>query len=514
MIIRKLILFATQGLHDVHRRSYKTTITNEAVNAIDEATQGGKSISQHAIAQVATNIIAPSAESEGVANIVNGWNTPRFRFMMEVEEGHVGGVTNLAYYIGHTDHSEATTRLAGNRIAIDPLLQFFVDSIHRLKSQQITVNGDMQQRQVPDQFSQVLYGRNTIANLHNGGMDEFKIRPIDVFRKQDVIHALESGGYMPQDSPIINTSGSMLMGAELSTRRNNAPGTYVFDMLNSYNQAASIRNTYGGDDHTMITEAIKMSMDSGSEVYQDPFFNIMRDFEQSITYRGQFSWGNLLSVAPYIDDVTQVITPTEKMMMRQAETYNPMYSNVWGAHNTSSWQSSDIETVAATLLANAIPTIMLENMVASIRFTMTNHSENGQVVYQLDAAHPLSERLSIVGLVNRVLERIKMELIPMVSQQNSLGFRLMVDSSVFGETAIHIAITAPEYRTYIMPTFADNSASPVLTRSQERYEQVTNDIFSLGNMLFNERPAFLHQQQAPMQPAIMASQPAVQTNIY
>lgn len=506
MIINKMYLFASAGLQDIHRRSYKTTITNDALNALDQATNGGKKLSQHAIAQVATNIIAPSAETEGTANIINGWQTPRFRFVMEVLESGVGGVKNLAYYIGHTDYMEGATKpLAGNRLGIDPQLTFFINTIHRLKQQQLAVNGVPQMRPVTDRFSQVLYGKNTIANLHNGGMDEFKIRPIDVFRKQDVLHALSSAGYMDGDIQPINTSGSMLMGAELSTRRNNNPGTYIFDTLNAYNQALNVRDSYGGDNNTMINEAITMSMDSGNEAYQDPFFQHMRDIEQSITYRGQFTWANLMRIAPHIDDVTQVFTPTDIMRHRQSQTADNMFGNTWNQYNTSSWQSADIETVAASLLANSIPTIMLDNMVASLRFTMTNLTQTGEISFTIDNAHSMSEYIDATQSVSRVIERIKMELIPMVSQQNTMGFRLMVDSSVFGDTAIHIAITSPDFRTYVMPTFADNVASPVLTKSMERYNQVTNDLFNLGYQLFERRPDFLQNTGTVAQPGVITA---------
>lgn len=488
MEIRGMTLFASAPLNDVYRRTYKTNFTPETLSQLDNATQGGTMVTQQAISQVAANFIAPSAETEGVAAIVHGWNHPRFRFIMEVLETDIGGTQYIAYYIGHTNYMDgATAPLAGNRLAIDPKLVFHVNAVHRMRSQQFIQNGVTQQRMIQDRSSQILYGAGSTAALFGqGGIASYKIRPVDVFKQQQVNSLLESNGFL-QGEGVINVSGSMLMGAELSTRRNNTPGTYLYDTLRAYNQALGTREVTGGDEQTMVQEAISLSVDGGSEVYQDPFFTVMRNLEQDIQYKGEFTWGRLLQVAPYLDDITRVFTPEDVVRARQQQTGNNLYTNTWSTHNTSSWQSADVETVAATLLANSVPTIMLENLTASMRFTMTNMTGTGEIAYTIDNHSLISPTVDQVQMVTRIIERIKLELMPLITQNNNLGVRLMVDSSVFGDTAIHIAITSEDFRTYVMPTFADNAASPVLTTSNERHQQVTHDMYQLGYTLFEKR---------------------------
>lgn len=48
---------------------------------------------------------------------------------------------------------------------------------------------------------------------------------------------------------------------------------------------------------------------------------------------------------------------------------------------------------------------------------------------------------------------------------------------------VHIGINGGEYRSYVMPTFADNVAAPVITHNKANYDKVVNDVYSLGNTL-------------------------------
>ena len=57
MQILSLSLFASAPLNDVYRRPYTTIVTQDGMNALDNVTQGGRHVTQLAIAKVANQFI-------------------------------------------------------------------------------------------------------------------------------------------------------------------------------------------------------------------------------------------------------------------------------------------------------------------------------------------------------------------------------------------------------------------------------------------------------------------------
>ena len=106
---------------------------------------------------------------------------------------------------------------------------------------------------------------------------------------------------------------------------------------------------------------------------------------------------------------------------------------------------------------------MLDNLVADARFLITNDTVTGEVVHQKYSCNPINNSLDRDALLERVIERVKLELIPSISMQNSFKFTVLIDCSIYGDTMVNISLNGGVAVPYVMPTFADNLASPVLT---------------------------------------------------
>lgn len=495
MQVLSLYLYPTYGYNDVFRRSYKSHITQDGINALDNATRGGTELSPTAISQVATQLLSPSSEVDQMSAIVNGWRTERFYFVLKMLETTSFGNNNVVYYIGHTDRSYDAVS-ANGYIAQD--LQFFVNAMHRLTEQNVNVGGMPHSKMIPKGGSQIIYGSSNLAQLDQFGvMDMWKMRPSEVFHSQNQLNKLESSGVLP--SNYIDTTGSMISGAALSNRRNNTPGSYLYDTLKAYQGGLHAALDHHADSGFLADEALFLTRDE--EVYQDPFFFNMQRIVQQMNERGQFSWKDLCTLAPYVDSVTVVFDNMEAQRARMEGAITGygydmnIFNNQWHAGNTASWHSSDIETVSAALLVNAIPTIMLENLISDLRISFTNMTSNGADAYQRYVVKSFAQGVDATVMLNRVTDRIIRELIPKISLQNNFVYTLLIDSSIVGETMVTININNGGERTYVMPTFADNGTSPVITSSQQHYNQFTNDMFNIGSMLFDKQvrnimPAF------------------------
>lgn len=470
MRVLGLTLFANKGINDVHKRSYKTHVTNENLNMLADATQGGRVLSQHAVSQVAANMVAPSAESEGVAPIVHGWRTNRFRFLLEIEENGANGASNIVYYTGYTDYmDDSYITMSAGRTSIDPHLQFHVTSTNRLRNTPVLINGAMNARVTNTGAHQLIFN-NSVDNLQGGAKQTYLMRPSDIFQSQNSLDVMTRYGLL--DGGVVNdTTGSLLGGGNQSSRTNNSPGTYLFNTLKAYSYAKNVVEDTS-DIRSMVNEAVSVTKDG--DLYYDPFFDRMSALNMNIRVRGQFSYDDLVRAFPHIDEITVITRPR-------------MDANVWDYTNTEHWNGSNNETVAASLLVNAVPSIMLDNLVADARFLITNDTVTGEVVHQKYSCNPINNSLDRDALLERVIERVKLELIPSISMQNSFKFTILIDCSIYGDTMVNVSLNGGVAVPYVMPTFADNLASPVLTNDINRYNSVTNDIYNVAQQLLDAK---------------------------
>lgn len=484
MQVLSLALFPVMGLNNLHQRPYKTHISYEGINKLEEATQGGRTISQGAISRVASDLVSPSAEAGNVVGIANGWQEPRFRFVLKILESEHFGSQNIVFYIGHTDRNYDAVSQQGH---IADNLQFFINSTHRVRLQSLSINGASTNKIYNVNDNQIIYGKDTLATLEsNGYLSSFILRPYDIYNSQSVAKAL--GEYDVLDGNVIDSTGSLLYGAESSQRRNNTPGTYLYDTLKAYQNGISVAQSNGYDEKSIIDEALYKT--HGNDVKTDPFFYDMSRYAPNLFRTGQFSWSELVRLFPYVDDVTQVYQNNDivKAKMQNGGYDNSLFTNTWHAGNTMHWGGSSNETVAASLIANAFPTIMLENLITDVRIAFTNNTLDGTDSFQiLSTPITLDPCIDAVTFMERAMERVRNEIIPQISLSGMFRYNVLVDASVVGETMVSISLNGePEY-VYVMPTFADNMASPIITSSSDHFTNFVNDIYTLTRSVLDKQ---------------------------
>lgn len=492
--ILALSLFPTGRYHDIQRRSYQTNITDHTLNLLDEATQGGQHISLNAVSKVAASIVAPSAATEGVVPIVHGWRTPRYVFLLKARTSSMHGIEQIAYYVGHTDHLDDAVSMNG---LIDPNLQFHVNSVHRLRTMQRYQGGQVSSVSVSQNGAQqFLFNDGSLANLQNNQLGLYKFRPGDVFSSQNTLNALERAGAL-YGVNTVDTTGTLSISGETNRRSNNIPGQYLHTILKAYDYGISSTHANGLDEEDIVKEAYSTSQETST--FTDHLIAALRNSVYNIDVTGQFSWHDLMTVTPHIDQITTVFDTSNvsRFTLQDLDVldqqYRGIYGMEWNAENTQHWNGSNIETVAATLLVQAVPAMMLENLLGEMRFSMTNQNTNGSITYTIHNAHVLDPMVDSVRSVNHVINRIMMELIPTITMNNEMPFFLLMDSSVHGDTLVYISLNGDNPVPFVMPTFADNAASPILSTSKLHYDNLTNDLYQTAKHVFRGASSQHHQ---------------------
>src|SRR6202012_1018443 len=130
--IAQLFLIPTGSYQDQAMRPFEPMATSGALEALDLATNGFKTLEHGNLAPVAGLVMRPSAYSTGVPIIENGWGTERYQFMMKVvyhEDNRFdnpGEVSQRVKYIrGFTD---AARDLSYSGL-VDGQLQMTIESV-------------------------------------------------------------------------------------------------------------------------------------------------------------------------------------------------------------------------------------------------------------------------------------------------------------------------------------------------------------------------------------------------
>lgn len=483
-----LTLFPVKGYNDVYRRSYNTYIDQSVENKLDEVTQGGTVLNNVSIGEIASQVLQPGAQVEQRSNIVHGWQTPRYRFILKVEEMGMGGSVNIGFYVGHTEHSEGVIFHGTRNSTFDPNMMFFINSVNRVRVSTFTQNGQQFKNLKAEDSQQFLFSNGAIADLQTGNMGSYKMRPQDLFQAQSLLNRLSQDGLL--DANTIDTTGAIMgIGGDLSSRSNNDPTNYLTKTLKAYRYANDQNDGYESDTEDLYQTATTLVKEQS--IWNNPFISQMSNHSYNIAANGQFSWNELLRICPHLDQITQVVVPNDvsgNIAYNTSATINSNTlngANLWSNENTEHWQGSTNETIAGYMISQALPAMMLEKLIASIRFRMTNQTMTGEIQHSVDAISAVDP--AVAHLMPRhaemLMDRLRIETLGAVTLNGSLPFDCLVDCSIFGDTFIQISINGGPHTPLLMPTFADNAAAPVITTSMDNYNKVSNDIVNLARKL-------------------------------
>lgn len=459
MYIRKVILFKCQGMHDIHHRPYITSVSQESLDYLKMGIDRSNGlVNTPVINEVASKILVPSAVSQGIAPIINGWKEERYRFILETEiRDTLTDQTHYSFYIGHTDRAyEAYVKLYQDA-HIDPNLRFTINSAHHFKMVNRIVNGEMRTMIMPaNDHAQFVYSNGaSIEDAMNHRNMTYLIQPDAVFKRNSNLSYLDELGVIP--SSTLDVTGSLVSSGEKLNRRNNVASTYLYDMLAAQQRAQRDAVSTG---HIETTYTAASNYLRNPQIFHDPMMTELSSLSTMIRQYGTFEWGTLLRLFPDLEQRTTIINNTDSQVNHL---------------DMSHWAGSDMNTVAASVLVNAVPTIMLETLIGSIRIQFTNKTRDNRMSYQvLDAPYGVSD-LAIPD-INAFADRVIIECLNGITLSDSYELDLYIDASVFGETYVNISVAGLPPTPYVMPTFADNVASPAITHDVTHHQTVINDL--------------------------------------
>lgn len=483
--VENMIAVQTGTYQKQYVRPFKTSVNDNVINGLREVTRGGLNLGAASVQEIACDVITPQANVEGEVNIANGMNCRRFRILLTVNESHpyIDGTTTRRVFYGYSDNCDASLNY------LDPQMRIYFNS-ETIIAEAIrnTINGPQREASIvasnqiispmgPDQHGQ---GNGLFARASS-----FMIRPEDNFHLMQtniVAQNLNSSGMFPgmvdtsyDNRTMVGEGGSF----KYSMRRDTSPTRYLSDSLAAYSHAVkeskdSVINTGDFNDGTTSKEVIygeAAAACRNHNIHSNTFLAVLND-HSGYMEQGYVTFGDLQRMFPEMKnqsgfDCVQFSLDNGRSIRK-----------VTNAEDSQVWSGADYTSIGASLLAQAIPSIMMDTFFRSFSFAVTNGQGNNNYLFE---PHPDACKAIVSGIDMRQYfqdfqRRLSVDVLNNITRGNQLPFKISMYSDLVGDSIIDISIGGGPVERFIAPTFADSLFSPVITRNREQAGEIASDL--------------------------------------
>lgn len=467
--VRKLVFFYAGVAQEQVVRPFQTRFDQGIGQLAMEATNQGTNLTSGAFNAIASTIIQPKGQHEGLALAPNGWQQPRLSFLMEVETvntySNVGQVMALS---GYTDHVGAVH--VNGQDKLDERMRLYFNNCVRMSIIQVPTAQGVGQRLQSRLSEQIL--RPTLTRNSGTIGNEYTMRPTDVV-SAGASAAIEMEANIAVDN---YTTGFINEGIKLASRSDMIGANFLSRSVNAW-----VAATNKSDD--LHTHADIASMAAGDLnnllLEQNRFFSMLSnqfDFNNH-EFAGSISYGELCRLDPNTDLLVQVIIPAPPK--RQLQVNEVVNSNSWGG--------SDNETIAANIITQALPTIMSRFMLGRMTFTMTNDTVTGEPAFEWTNLVGFTDGLDVRPHVVAIQHMLVNTILGPISFQGQISASVTVDCWLYANTTIMVSIQGSPVATFVSPTYADQLFSPMFTHNFTTVLEMGSDVVNLANELSSQQ---------------------------
>lgn len=465
-------------------RPFNPNTNDRIVSQLREATNDGLNLGVSAVQEISAGVITPQAMVEGEVMIPETFNSRRFRILCRVFEENPffkSAATQRIFY-GYSDHCDVT--LASG--LIDPNMRIYFNS-ETIVAESIvnTPNGPRSEAKIIGS-NQIISPVNMVGG--DNGMfakpSSFLIRPEDNFNTMQtraVAKNLTELGMIGVNidaqydhRTMVGEGGSF----KYSMRRDTSPVRYLSSSLSAYQHA---RKEYNGTMHDNDSIMFNQKTDSNevlfgeaaamcrnSSITSNTFLQMLRD-NTGYMERGYVTWGELTNLFPELH---------QPGVARFAMNNGQSIRQVSNAGQSQSWNGADYTSIGASLLAQTVPSIMMDTFFRQVSFAVTNGNGHNEYLFDFhgEACASIIKGIDMRPYLMDLERRIKVDILNNITRGNQLPFKLSMISDLAGESIIDISIGNEPVERFIAPTFADSLFSPVITRNHKLSGDIANDI--------------------------------------
>lgn len=483
MKIIKISLIEVSELEEQYRRPYELRADGTVLNKIEEAFD--RDSPGDARPKLLTDALVRglnfSTRTEH-ATIVgrgrrNGWDTLRYRFIIEVlieEPGRRGQPGSRVVLTGYTDSNE---RNSDNDIPEE--LRFYVNSVIGIRDMPRTdARGDTYIE------SKVVKPYQVMTGVYGARRDnDFLARPSDVFSRIKAVRELG-------DDEVVDTRVMFKSGAEANDRVNNTRGGWLAKLISAdYDGRLSVA-THGVDSFTKSRDVAAQDVSRDSKLSRNEFMQHLMSVNREVKDSGCFKYGDLIEFSEFgtlrsLDDQT-------KLYRLEDNEFN---------YDSLRWDGADAETNVAVTLTREVPSIMTDHLISSIRFTIDNTETDDrddpqwEIIEWTTHVDGLGSEAFAEAAMHRIIDEIYMPL----TRFNSITCDIDVEADIGGMVTTVVSWDGGRDETRNFPAFADGIIPPTITRDRnvlnnlaKSYNRIRKDVI---DPVMNRDVAILHEEE-------------------
>lgn len=455
--INKILFIPTKEYNDVFRRPFEVNVTAENMmsleNTIGQQLERSARLNPISMANAVPNLLRMSDIAGPMVGIANGWGTVRLRFLIEVEKQTGPGTFELCYVQGFTDYHDPS--LYGR---VDPKMPMHINSITNV-IRNITPDNRILTR-VLNSFNILSdpYGRG--YTIEDTSVKHRMLRPKDV---SDGIHANSIvGSQYITTTDIRSAYGAMPFE---SKRSNVIAPVHVAEIFNSFLYSKESTNIGYDTDDLFDPASAKLEE---RNMMRTSFIEALSNLT-GIPGTVTFDLSMLQLLRPDLENVLHI---TDNSM--QPINQNSLLDT---AH-TERLDVVSMENSIANLLSENISSLLLEEMLSVIDFSITNMTSNSQLVHAISNAKSFIHGIDIVIYAERFMEKLKTLVMPTVTKGNLIGVEIYAHADIVGDTTIGVSLNGAAPIVFRLPTFCNSLYTPIIS-DDNNYNTVVNDMSNI-----------------------------------
>jgi hypothetical protein len=157
---------------------------------------------------------------------------------------------------------------------------------------------------------------------------------------------------------------------------------------------------------------------------------------------------------------------------------------------TANWNSPTIETFISYGIMQIIPGLITEILLTKLLITITNKTINGQ-----PAIVPYGHEEMFPGTMNSqkmtyLLGLVDIEIIKGLIEPWCYEYEVTIEINVIGNTSINISVNGGPSTPFNAPTFCSSMVSPMVGRSQEDLDSISETIETIVEELIPDKAGY------------------------
>lgn len=476
MRLIKLTMVESAGHAECPIRPYEMNYKKHYVDDIARVTEEGHRLTPVRLAKVASGILAPSSDTLLTSHIDGGWDQKRIMFAMVVEIASREVSREYVYIVGHTDHSDFSN--IGTRVKFDPRMRMYFNSITRIDFQD-AIRGRSHVWQPKIQTHDQILNRSSVMGGRKRGSNgerAVSLRPADLFRRKEA--EVGFGGMLDEGSLTggnTNLVGAFMQQLRSSTLENNDPATFLARGLSAYARAnADPDGAYIGD--ADLGDVIAGATDRVDEnvLDQDPYIEELR-IDTNILEDGYVTFGDLMRMNPDFDEDRQL--PFQDLRGRK---------NYYDPEQQAGWRGSDPNTIAAVIIANSLPSYMINAMYSKMDdLIIRSHARMGQEKVISGKTFPFVDGLSVRATMTYFEDMVESVLLPMLTNNGAFEVNARINCNIDQDIEIWLTIDDGEESFHVFPAFAGALMAPTLSNNLDAVSLLSKSLVDLSGAIVN-----------------------------